>query len=89
MISHDDTGVFCKLRLQINDTDTYKESWLELYNFKYSDGAYQIWSGSFAITVVSGTTYNVDMDFASGESGKTMYIKESSLAAQRLLNQGG
>ncbi len=85
MISHEDTGVFCKLRLEINDTDTYKESWLELYNYKYSDGAYQIWSGSFAFTAVSGTSYDVDMDYCTGDSGKAMYIKESSMAVQRIL----
>jgi hypothetical protein len=84
-VSHEDTGVFMKLRMQVNDTDTYKESALELYNFKYSDGAYQIWSGSFAHPMVSGTTYNIDMDYASGDSGKAMYIKQASIAAQRLL----
>jgi hypothetical protein len=86
-VSHEDTGVFMKARIQINDSDTYKESWLELYNFKYEDDAYQIWSGSFAYPMVSGTTYNVDLDYATGDSGKAMYIKETSLAAQRLLVQ--
>ena len=85
MVSHEDTGVFCKLRLQINDTDTYKEANLELNNFKYSDGAYQIWSGSFAVSFTEGLTYNIDLDYSSGDSGKAMYIKETSIACQRLL----
>lgn len=85
MVSHEDTGVFCKLRIQINDSITRKESWLELYNFKYSDGAYQIWSGTFSYPLVTGTIYNVDLDYASGDSGVSMYLKESSMAAQRLL----
>ncbi len=85
MVSHEDTGVFCKLRLQINDSSTYKESWLELYNFKYEDGAYQIWSGSFAVPFTSGITYNIDLDYASGDKDKAMYLKETTLACQRLL----
>lgn len=88
MVSHEDTGIFIKVRIQIDDSDTHKESWLELYNFKYADGGYQIWSGSFSHDFTADQTYNIDMDYATGDSGKAVYIKETSMAVQRLLTYG-
>ena len=83
LVSHMDTGVFMKMRIQIDDSVTYNEWAQEFYNFKYEDGAWSIKSGVFVVNL-SQVSHNIDMDFRSGESGKTMYIKEALLIARRI-----
>jgi len=88
MVSHEDTGVFCELRIQINDSDTTREIHQEFYNFKYEDGAYHCWNGKFTYSFIKGQVYNIDMDYASGDSGKAMYLKESVIEVRRLTLYG-
>ena len=83
MVSHSDTGVFAQTRVPVDDTDTYKETLQELYNFKYSDGAYYGRHGIFVVNL-DASVHTLDLDFATGDSGKTMYIKEAIITARRI-----
>lgn len=84
MVSCSDTGILIHTRLQLDDTVTYFPVALELYNYKYEDGAYAIRSGSFVIPNLTAASHNIDLDYWSGESGKTAYIKEAYLIVRKI-----
>lgn len=80
--SMSDTGVFHKTRILIDNSVTKKESKEEMYNFKYSDGAYRLRGGEFKYTL-DGSSVNFKLQYASGESGKTAYIKEAIIILRK------
>lgn len=83
MYSHSDTGVFCKIRIQVDDSTTKKEMLRELNNFKYEDGAWSPYTGNFVVYLDKSEHY-IDMDYCHGDRPKTIYIKEAVIIARRI-----
>lgn len=83
LYSHDDTGVFCFIRIQVDDSTTKKEMVRELYNFKKEDGAWSPYSSNFVIWL-DATQHTIDMDYCQDDNPKTMYIKEAVITARRI-----
>lgn len=83
LYSHEDTGVFCFIRIQVDDSTTKKEMVRELYNFKYEDGAWSPYSSNFVIWL-DATEHTIDMDYCQDDNPKTMYIKEAVITARRI-----
>jgi hypothetical protein len=82
MVSCSDTGVFIKTRVRVDDTTVYNAINQELYNFKYSDGAYYGRSGTNVVHLTA-TSHTFDFDYCSGDSGKTAYMKEAYMVLRR------
>lgn len=82
--AHADTGVFYKMRIAVDDSNYYQESYEEFYNFKYEDGAWRIRSGVFSI-YLDASPHSVKLQYCSDESGKAAYIKEAYVTVKRLV----
>lgn len=80
MIATSNTGVGMKTRVQVDDTTTKKE-----INGNLISGypAYFERSGHFVVNLTAAA-HNIDLDYASSSSGKTLYIKEAVLTARRI-----
>lgn len=83
LVSHSNTGNLMLMRIQIDDTTTEREISADLSGLKYVDGAWHPYAGNFVVTL-SAASHNIDLDYASGEAGKTMYIQNVVLVARRI-----
>jgi hypothetical protein len=81
MWSNEDTGVITKLRLRVNRSN-YNNQWLELYNFKYEDGAYQAYHSMLYLDLSAGSN-TFRLQYAATER-KRVYVKESYVWAQKI-----
>jgi len=85
-VSHESAGVIMKARLQLDDTYTYRERQIELYNYKHSDGAYNQYTGMYILEDLSAEEHTLDMDYCSNKKNKAMYIKSAHILVQRMSN---
>jgi hypothetical protein len=83
-VSHESAGVIMQTRLQLDDTYTYRERQIELYNYKYSDGAYNQYTGMYILEDLSAEEHTLDMDYCSNKKNKAMYIKSAHILVQRI-----
>lgn len=83
VVSSSDTGIFMKTRLQVDSTN-YQESTEELSDHKYEDGAWFMRSMAIVIPNLSSGNHTIRLQYATGESGKAMYIKEAYITIRRI-----
>ena len=82
--SHEDTGVFHKTRLRVDNSTNIQEVTEELYNFKYEDGAWGVRSGTY-VMYFDASSHNLKLQYCTGERGKAAYIKEAFITIKRLV----
>jgi len=86
LYSCSDLNVQMFVRTQVDNLYTYFESGDELSGTaKYQDGLWKPYAGNFILELAVGTHY-IDMDFKSGTSGKTVYIKDATITVRRIDN---
>lgn len=85
LYSCSDTGVLFNIRAFVDDSITKKEQVKELYNFKYSDGAWHTYSGQFKQTFSEGN-HTIKIQYHTSVI-KTMYMKEAVILVNPVQSQ--
>lgn len=78
-----DEKIAVNTRVQIDDTTTKKETSIPVGG-KYSDGRWQDRAGHFVVQLTAAS-HDIDLDYSIADAGKTVYIKEATLTARRVL----
>ncbi len=83
LMSAQDGNRVIGFRLQLDDTT---DLYLPAASFpqKFSDGLYAPFSGTVILESLSASTHNIDLDFRSYDSGKTVYIKNATITGRRI-----